>query len=611
MRHTFLTTLLLLITIPLCSNAQNWDYVQNHPEEYYFGEGHGKTAEDAMASLMNAISGQIATRVTSETEINTKGGNTEFKNYITTYSGVFLNNIVSLPLAGKAPNLIQRGWVKRADVERMFAERANSAKDYIKIADDHLAEYEIKEALENYYYAYLLLCSLQSPSSVEDNNGIALTTSLPNKVKDILSDVKAVFKNAENVDDEIEITLGFTYKGKPVKSLEYLYNDGNVDNLPGCAKDGIGVLRLKQGYTGKAYHLNIRHTFKHEASYDAMLKSIARLTPDFVYKENYKLVENTGSAAKAPAGGSKQPAGKKGNAGIALTPTASQVVADPKPYMDLLDNVFKAIKSRQYSTLPTSKYFTSNGRDVFDRLIKYGRANIIGTPDIHFFKGPRGSVVARGLQMSFSFSKNGSKTFVEDVVFAFNEEGKIDNIAFGLGKDATNDLLCKDTPKFTYKERELIAEFLESYKTAYCLERKEFIETIFSDSSVIITGHVVKNRKPAVGKENQPYISNDEIVYTQHNKEQYVRRLEQIFRNNEFINIHFADNKVQPLIKFEDRRLYGITIRQHYTSSSYSDKGYLFLYVDMSNPDEPTIIARTWQPDFIDPAAVFGLDDLE
>ena len=93
--------------------------------------------------------------------------------------------------------------------------------------------------------------------------------------------------------------------------------------------------------------------------------------------------------------------------------------------------------------------------------------------------------------MSFSF-RNGTKTtFVEDVVFTFNAAGKIDNVAFGLGKDTENDILKR---KVAWKEqtREQLMEFLENYKTAYCLKRLDYIKDIFADDAIIIVGNVTR-----------------------------------------------------------------------------------------------------------------------
>ena len=42
---------------------------------------------------------------------------------------------------------------------------------------------------------------------------------------------------------------------------------------------------------------------------------------------------------------------------------------------------------------------------------------------------------------------------------------------------------------------------------------------------------------------------------------------------------------------------FGINLRQDYFSSTYSDTGFLFLLVNVSDPELPLIQYRTWQPD--------------
>jgi hypothetical protein len=46
--------------------------------------------------------------------------------------------------------------------------------------------------------------------------------------------------------------------------------------------------------------------------------------------------------------------------------------------------------------------------------------------------------------------------------------------------------------------------------------------------------------------------------------------------------------------------IYGVSLRQRYTSDRYSDEGYLFLLWDFRNEAEPKIHVRTWQPYNID-----------
>jgi hypothetical protein len=200
--------------------------------------------------------------------------------------------------------------------------------------------------------------------------------------------------------------------------------------------------------------------------------------------------------------------------------------------------------------------------------------------------------------MSFTFSGN-NRTFVEDIVVNMNKEGKVEAISFGLNKAAVDDIVTQTS--WGEDVRKVLINFLESYKTAYALKRYDYINSIFSDDALIITGSVLKR---TTANENQP-MSKQAIKYTRQTKAEFMKRLKHIFAGNEYINLRFADNQIRK--SGVGGEIYGIQIKQDYFSSSYGDTGYLFLMVDLNNPKEPIIHVRTWQPEK-DPD--FGVIDL-
>ena len=147
-----------------------------------------------------------------------------------------------------------------------------------------------------------------------------------------------------------------------------------------------------------------------------------------------------------------------------------------------MDNVLDAITAMKYEDV--QEHFTSEGLDMFNRLISYGNAKIVGEPSYTVYKNNDRTVV-RSVPMSFSF-RNGSTKFVENVVFTFNDQGMIESLAFSLDDAATRDVLTKQA--WPEHARMSIIEFLENYKTAFALERLEYIRTIFDENEVIIVG---------------------------------------------------------------------------------------------------------------------------
>ncbi len=105
------------------------------------------------------------------------------------------------------------------------------------------------------------------------------------------------------------------------------------------------------------------------------------------------------------------------------------------------------------------------------------------------------------------------------------------------------------------------------------------------------------------------------VQYIKQSKAEYIKNLERTFGANEYVNLKFADTMVKKggyknHQTGEPKEVYGIQLKQDYYSQTYGDTGYLFLAVDLDNPEQPVIHIRTWQPE-ADGAnnGVFGIED--
>ena len=140
------------------------------------------------------------------------------------------------------------------------------------------------------------------------------------------------------------------------------------------------------------------------------------------------------------------------------------------------------------------------------------------------------------------------------------------------------------------------------------MKRLDYINTIFDDDAVIIVANVAKRAQSSL-TDGQRYQDNKIIKYNRYSKDQYLKNLSRCFSANEFINIRFANNDVVKLGKGGET--YGIQISQDYYSSSYGDKGYLFLEVDVNDPKQPVIKVRTWQPEKDPNFGLYGPGDFK
>ncbi|MBR0038152.1 MAG: hypothetical protein IJP70_11025 [Bacteroidales bacterium] len=609
-------TLLWILTMSVASVvwAQNWDYIQSSGE-YYYGVGHGKTEYEASEQAMADLVGMIATNVSHEfvgltDETNTNGSvdhKTQVLNCVKTYSQSSLTNVEKWVI-GKEPNVTVRRYMKRSELARIYDGRIAKAQDMIFMASESEKRGKVDMALQYYYWAYSLIRSVQRPNEVKDQEGHLLINWLPLMIDDVLSKVSVAFENR----DGDYVDLLFNYNGKPVSAIEFTYSDGRTD-CQGSAKDGRGMMEMAPGFETETYHVGIEYEYKGQAHGDAEMESVLKVIPKKIFPKAAFVVRGASKSQPATTTSAATPAANKpkkhDETGVNLKPHASQIAAQVDTFANITDAVIQALRDKK-STV-AMKYFTFEGMEVFRKLIGYGTGRVVGTPNMKFFKSANGKVVARGLQMSFTFNTGVKKTFVEDVVLTFNEEKKIENVAFGLGQVAANDILCKKAPGWKDETREMLMEFLENYKTAYCLERLEYIRDIFADDAVIIVGNVTKRRgTPNDGQEHPVSQSGLEVIsYNRYTKDEYLQHLAECFKRKEFINIRFSNNDIQWLEKYENEEIFAIQIGQEYYSSNYADKGYLFLLVNMTNHDEPQIKVRTWQPNEVDMSKLYNAGD--
>lgn len=136
--------------------------------------------------------------------------------------------------------------------------------------------------------------------------------------------------------------------------------------------------------------------------------------------------------------------------------------------------------------------------------------------------------------------------------------------------------------------RRKILSYCEHLRTSYTTKDIDFIRQVFSDNALIIVGNVVKTgKKSSAGNDAK-------VAYSVRSKEEYLSRLSEVFKSNSKIKLEFSDFSIMrhPSMK----GIYGVSLRQKYSTDKYSDDGYLFLLWDFRNPSMPLIHVRTWQP---------------
>ena len=598
-KKRFLNISLAIATLLLCSEtlcAISWDEIKQSPL-YLYGEGWGASDAEAdkhaLADLISKISVNVSSTFTVTEDELQQNGQTNSESYarskVETYSQATLTNTGKIVIAHEPDAHIGR-YILRSEIAKIFKSRENRIKEMIGLAKQGERLGKIDDALRYYYWAFCLLKTLQRPNETTytDESGTHILINwIPNQMNAVFDNISIRPIKTENNVMEIAVE----YKKRPVDSFDYTYFDGqNWSNIY-SARDGRGVIELSPGAITDNIRIKCEYEYRNEAHIDNEIENVFNIVKGQAFRKSYITVSGAAVNATQPEQNAAVPA-------IETSETNSIASAiDETPYRLIMDNVLNAIASKNYNA--AEQYFTPNGADMFRKLINYGKARILDSANLQFSEID-GKTVCRNAAMSFSFRNGMRKSFGEDVVFTFNSDKKIDYIAFGLGDRAQNDILNKG--EWSLTARNAIMNFLENYKTAYALKRLDYIEQVFDDNAVIISGCVIRRPKGRELENSEQFISNQYVRYTRVNKDEYIDRLRRSFAGKEFINIRFSNNDVRKMSKGGE--LYCIQIKQDYYSSNYGDSGYLFLMVDLNRPDAPIIKVRTWQPQ---PDPDFGL----
>ncbi len=191
----------------------------------------------------------------------------------------------------------------------------------------------------------------------------------------------------------------------------------------------------------------------------------------------------------------------------------------------------------------------------------------------------------------------------QNLIFTFDKVGKIISVRCILPNYDYQSVIAGALNEKDSLIRGTILDFMERFRMAYNAKDAEFLAKIYSEEALIFVGSVLAEKKtPDDYLNKNPILSQSKIRLLQQSKREYIEGLKsKAFRLNSFINVTF--NEFTILQHEKVSYMYGVSCMQAWRSSTYSDKGYLFLMIDFRDHNAPIIHVRAWQP------AAFTEDD--
>lgn len=185
----------------------------------------------------------------------------------------------------------------------------------------------------------------------------------------------------------------------------------------------------------------------------------------------------------------------------------------------------------------------------------------------------------------------------------FNAKGTICGVSIGLNMDFRNIGMGKEDDIDAVR-KQIINSFLENFRTAYNRRDIDYLEKIYSNDALIITGRMITPKVSTSKSDDKTLKVSQEVEFLKQTKVEYINRLRGVFKSNDYINVDFEDVDIHshPNAEFAQRGVYCVSLDQSWTSASskskksYHDDGYLFLMIDFHDQDKPLIQIRVWQP---------------
>ena len=253
--------------------------------------------------------------------------------------------------------------------------------------------------------------------------------------------------------------------------------------------------------------------------------------------------------------------------------------------VDITDIQMDQFATKAINELWNNIHFYCDDREVFDRLWTMNKGYMVRQIP---------------LILDDDDSQGGGNGIYQEAMVEFDLQGRITDFRLTFDSWQSESMERCGNAVADLERRMQILSYCDRFRTAYCTKDMAYLQQVFSDDALIITGKVVTS------KPKEMSAPKTTVKYTQQTKKQYLDRLALAFKNNKYIDVKFteigqAGNGCGAITRSPvNKNIYGVRLRQEWRSSSYSDDGFVFLLWDFTDEQHPVIHVRTWQPEYLD-----------
>lgn len=601
--HLLLVAFLLISNISFAQNISVSAVLRDvERQQYVWAIGYGNTLEEADSDAMNTLASYAVNITNIETSAmkNVVSSEGDYYNQTHTANGtalsnMYLENVHREVLSDEKGLKRVLRYMTREDWEARNMVLRGKIEEYIE-SGRYAAMVEDK--IRYYCWAHILLQTYpEKEKPIMVNGNVHAKHWLISELRTILNNIEvnviAIEQDKNDTHYPHKVFLDFLYEGEPISYICYGYFDGRGYVEKESAKDGRGVVKVKD--------INSNLTIDIEC----LNKDLARqLDPSvFVLIENQMYassldearksidLKNIGIKQQKSVNTLSKSINSKVNEGLKeISDTyveVSDAVADTKPMEQMMDHITAYIEKKSGPDI--RDYFSDEAWVQYERIVASGKPIIARTPEYKFIKHDT-LTICQSIPLKLTFS--GNRSFVEDVVFRVdNKSHKVESVAYKLSAKTEQEIMSMswdDAARLT------LISFLEDYRTAYCLKNIDYINKVFADDAYIIVGRVLQQSHRKFSDSANYSFNTSNVAYSKQTKQQYVSNLRKSFASKEFVNIRFEECNVAKGY-YAKEGIYAVQVKQMYFSNNYADEGILTLAIDMREDTNPLVRVRVWQ----------------
>lgn len=565
---------------------------------YYYGSGIAADENQARDEALSAISGMIAVTVAGSFEMIARETDMQYTetatSIIKTYSTATLRNVETIRSVLPDGKIEIFAYIPKAKVNEIYDQRKRLVNSLYEEGVRSEQNGNLAFALKQWYFAIVLMKSIPEQNIFFD--GVNLSVALPSAINQVLQGVRFVVAADRQIRPGIrEIEFSVTYNDRPVSLLHYRFWDGRENNGTGQVRDGISTIRL----AGSSAAFDRITIYPQYAYYTARTenKTVEELWELVIRPEFENAIAVSLTSAPPIAATPEMPLKPAIQLSLEFDESvevAGQILSNANQLLQLLAAGDFGAAGQHYRADPFLAEKVSD-------YMQHNRPKVTGGLQQAVINTTRTGYEVRKIRVLHTYPGI-NKQATEYLVLDFDEQGRLTDINLCITDDLYEKFVKQAGFANDWEQRQEIIKFVEKYRTAFHTRDLATIDLMFAEEALILIGRRIETRA----------IKPNEVVYNslpgqpdfqqiQLTKQQYLTRQKQIFDYQQDIFIDFSTFDITAKSNAPD--VYGVMMRQHYSSTTYADEGYLFLLIDFHEKD-PLIYIRAWQPNEWDSSAL-------